>query len=237
MNKNMTDPHPQTLRKRSITNCLLAALALTAILWWIHVNAWLMGWNLAALGVYPGRMTGLIGLVTAPLIHGSFQHLVSNTPPMILLGTGLFYGYPRSWYLALPILWVGSGLGIWLIGRESFHFGASGVTTGLMFFLFFAGVFRRDRLGVVLAMASFFLYGSMIWGIFPTEAGISFEAHFSGAALGAVCAFVFRNRDPRVPWRKRRYSWEDEPEDHKDPVIGDEWKLPEQRERDRNRLH
>lgn len=236
MNNSMNDYDLSIFRNRSITRCLLAALGLAALLWWIHVNAWLMDWNLAGLGVYPGRITGLIGLLTAPLIHGSFQHLVSNTPPLILLGTGLFYGYPRSWYLVLPILWVGSGLGIWLIGRESFHFGASGVTTGLMFFLFFAGVVRRDRLSVVLSMLSFFMYGSMIWGIFPREPGISFEAHFSGAVLGVACAFLFRNRDPRMPWRRRRYSWEEE-EDYEDPIIGDEWKLPEQRQWERDRLH
>lgn len=232
----MTEYQRHAFRDRSISRCLLAALGLTGLLWWIHVNAWLMDWNLAALGVYPGRVTGLIGLLTAPLIHGSFQHLVSNTPPMILLGTGLFYGYPRSWYLVLPLLWVGSGLGIWLIGRESFHFGASGVATGLMFFLFFAGIVRRDRLSVVLAMAAFFMYGSMVWGIFPQEEGISFEAHFAGAALGALSALLFRKRDPRMAWSRRRYSWE-ESEDYEDPVIGDEWKLPEQRERRGGRLH
>lgn len=232
----MTDYKAALKQRRPIGQCLLIALAFAVLLWWIHVVAYLMGWNLAGLGVYPGRMTGLIGLLTAPLIHGSFQHLVSNTPPLILLGTGLFYGYPRSWYLVLPILWVGSGLGIWLIGRESFHFGASGVTTGLMFFLFFAGVFRRDRLGVVLSMAAFFMYGSMVWGIFPQEEGISFEAHFSGAALGAVCAFVFRNRDPRVPWGRKRYSWEDEPY-HEDPVIGDAWKQTNDKDGSKHTLH
>lgn len=223
----MSQREKNPIRRRSILKCAMASIAFVALLWWIQLVAWAMGWNLVSLGVHPGHVKGLVGLLTAPLVHGGFQHLTANTTPLILLGTGLLFGYPRSWYLVLPILWIGSGLGIWLIGRESFHIGASGVATGLMFFLFFSGVIRRDRLAVVLAMLSFFLYGSMIWGIFPTDPGISFEAHLSGAVLGVVCALLFRNRDPRLPWSRRRYSWEDEPEDAEDPIIGDEWKLPE----------
>lgn len=229
----MSDPRTVLKQRRPIGQCLLMALAFAVLLWWIHLVAFLMGWNLAPLGVYPGRATGLVGLLTAPLIHGSFQHLTSNTLPMVLLGTGLIYGYPRSWKLIVAILWVGSGLGIWLIGRESFHFGASGVATGLMFYLFIAGAVRRDRLSIVLSMLAFFMYGSMVWGIFPQEQGISFEAHFSGAVLGVVCAFLFRNWDPRVP--RKRYSWEDEPY-HEDPVIGDAWKQTSDTEGSRHTL-
>lgn len=217
----MPDPGTVLKQRRPIGQCLMIALAFAVLLWWIHLVAFLMDWNLASLGVYPGRWTGLVGLLTSPLIHGSFQHLTSNTLPMVLLGTGLIYGYPNSWKWVVAILWVGSGLGVWLIGRESFHFGASGVATGLMFFLFVAGAVRRDRLSIVLSMLAFFMYGSMVWGIFPTEEGISFEAHFSGAVMGVVCAFLFRNRDPRVP--RRKYAWEEDPY-HEDPVIGDAWK-------------
>ncbi|OUR88370.1 hypothetical protein A9Q92_03020, partial [Methylophaga sp. 42_8_T64] len=89
---------------------------------------------------------------------------------------------------------------------EAFHIGASGLTHGLMFFLFLIGVFRRDKPAMALAMMVFFLYGSMVWGILPTEERISFESHLFGAVMGIVCAVAFRNKDPKRP--EKVYSWE-----------------------------
>ncbi len=169
-------------------------------------------------------MFGLIGIISAPIIHGSFEHLISNTPAIIILGTALLYAYPKSARIVLPVVWLLTGLGVWLTARPLFHFGASGLTYGCMAFIFIIGMLRRDGLAMALSLLVFFLYGTMIWGIFPHQAGVSFETHLWAAGLGALCAIILRNYDPKPP--VKRYAWEDEDltttED--DSQITDAWK-------------
>lgn len=195
-----------------------------ALLWCLHALYSLFDWPVHWLGVRPGEAAGLIGVLTAPWIHGSWSHLAVNSPALFLLLTLSLYRYPASSRVALPLIYLVSGIGVWLLGRESVHIGSSGLTHGLMFFIFASGVIRRDRSGMALAMLVFFLYGGMIWGIFPTEPGISFEYHLFGAFSGLLAAFLLRRRDPI---KRRRYSWEREEEDaaeDEDPVIGDAWR-------------
>lgn len=184
------------------------------LLWIVHVAAVVGDWDLHSLGVRPGMVPGFVGVVTAPLVHGSWSHLFSNTLPLLVLGTALVYGTPRAASITLPVIWLGSGLGVWLFGREAVHIGASGLTHGVMVFVFVAGILRRDRRSIALALLVFFLYGGMIWGVLPLAAGISFESHLFGALAGLVCAFLLRTRDP-LPERPR-YSWEGD-EDADDP--------------------
>ncbi len=193
-----------------------------AVIWWIKVLDKGFAWDLYQYGIYPGKLSGLIGILTAPLIHGSFEHAVANTLPMLLLGTALLYGYPKSRWWVVAVVWIVSGLGVWIWGRPSYHFGASGLAHGFMFFLFVVGIMRRDPTSAVLSMLSFFMYGSMVYGIFPRIEGVSFEAHLFGAVGGVLAAILFFKRDPKPP--RKVYSWELEPPDADDPVIGDEWK-------------
>ena len=157
-------------------------------------------------GIAPQQLMGLLGILVAPLIHGSFEHLLSNTLAMFILTTALFYEYPKSAKLTLLLIYFGSGLGVWLFAREAYHFGASGLTHGMMFFLFIIGILRRDKPAMALSMIVFFLYGSMVWGILPTKEEISFETHLFGAMMGTIAAFVFRHRDPKP--EEKKYSWE-----------------------------
>ena len=108
-------------------------------------------------------------------------------------------------------IYFGSGIGVWLFARETYHIGASGLTFGMMFFVFTIGAIRWDRRAIALSMIVFFLYGGMIWGILPHDPGISFESHFFGALIGITLAIALRNRDPAPP--EKRYSWEDEEDD------------------------
>lgn len=183
-----------------------------AMIWLVHGVATVVDWDPAPLGVRPGLAAGLPGILTAPLVHGSWGHLISNTLPLLILGTALIYGTPQAARIAIPVIWLGSGLGVWLFARETVHIGASGLTYGLMFFLFTIGVLRRDRQSIALTLLTFFLYGGMIWGVFPLAAGISFEYHLFGAIAGILCAFLLRYRDP-LPERQR-YDWEDEETDN-----------------------
>jgi len=207
---------------KRLRRAALVSLAFLALIWSIWLAAELLDTSLTKFGVYPLSARGLTGIILAPLMHGSLAHLVSNSLPTLILGTAFIYAYPRTAMLALPLIYVGSGVGVWLFARENFHIGASGLSHGMMFFLFVIGILRRDRLAMAVAMGVFFLYGSMVWGIFPREPGISYESHFFGALIGVVMAILCRNVDAPPP--EKRYRWEDESEDESDGAIGDQWR-------------
>ena len=166
---------------------------------------------LQALTVNPGSAAGLVGVLTAPLLHGSPGHLLANATALLMLGTLAMTVYPRATVRALPLLWLGSGLCAWLLGEPgSHHLGASGVTHGLGFLVFVLGLLRRDRAAIAAGMMAFFFYGGMLLTIFPQEVGVSWESHLGGALSGVLAAFLFRRSDP-VP-AQRKYSWELEEE-------------------------
>ena len=204
-----TPPSSDTDTRR-LRRAFILATSFAALLWLIKLAELLSGLELVACGVYPQQLSGLAGILWAPLIHGSLTHLFANTAPLIILGTALLYGYPRSARIVLPVVYVGSGLGVWLFARQAWHIGASGLTFGMMFFVFTVGALRWDRRAIALSLVVFFLYGGMIWGIFPYDPQISYESHFFGAVIGGILAIVLKNHDPAPPAKK--YSWEEEGE-------------------------
>ncbi|MFS8136655.1 MAG: rhomboid family intramembrane serine protease [Thermomonas sp.] len=191
--------------RRAVQYSLASALVLTVV---FALQGWL---PLEALTVTPRSAAGLVGVLTAPLLHGSPSHLVANATALMMLGTLAMTVYPRATLRALPLLWVGAGLGAWLLGDPgSHHLGASGVTHGLGFLVFVLGLLRRDRAAIAAGMLAFLFYGGMVLTIFPQEAGVSWESHLGGALAGVLAAFVFRRSDPMLP--RRKYSWEIEEE-------------------------
>ena len=190
---------------------LLGAFALVAGIWLAWLGAWALGWDMDDLGIRPRDVHGLVGILTAPFAHASFEHLMSNTLPLGLLSALTLYAYPRATRYALPVIWLVSGLGVWLWARSSVHVGISGIVHGLMFFLFVTGLMRRDRLGVAIALIVFFLYGGMLMTVLPREQDVSFEYHLAGAVAGVICALTMFRLDPMPP--RKRYSWDDEEDD------------------------
>lgn len=206
------------MRDVRLKRTFLVAALFTAALWSIQALATLVDMPLGVLGIRPGQ--GLLGVFTAPLAHGSFSHLLANTPPLLVLGTAMLYGFPRAAPIALAMIWLGSGLGVWLFARDAIHLGASGLTYGMMFFVFVIGVLRRDRPSMGLAMIVAFLYGGMVWGVLPLKPGVSFEFHLFGALAGIIAAFLLRRRDPLAA--PRLYDWEKDPtSEEQDTVVGD----------------
>lgn len=210
---------------------MLGVSTCIALLWVIEIADRSLGLGLYRLGVYPGEPQGLWGILYAPLIHGSWGHLASNSFALLLLGVALLYGYPRAARPVLALVYIGSGIGVWLFARHSYHIGASGLTHGMMFFIFTTGILRRDRFSIALSMIVFFLFGGMVWTIFPQEPGISYESHFFGAICGVLAAFLFRDRDPRPA--EKKYSWEDEDDEDADEheAAQDETTPPEDGDR------
>lgn len=204
-------PDPDFVRsRRSRANFRLAlrlSLGFVALLWVILLLDEGLGLNLTRYGLRPGSVPGLLGVLTAPLLHGGPGHLFNNSIPLIVALTAVLYLYPNSAIRVIPLIWLGSGLLGWLIGRPSVHIGASGLLYGLLAYVFCGGVLRRDMRSISVSLLVGFLYGTMIWGVFPIRPNMSWELHLAGAAVGVVLAFVYRSWD-RVP--VKRYEWEDD---------------------------
>lgn len=193
--------------QRNFKLALKMALTFVGFLWAILIIDTAFGLGLARFGLRPGHMEGLIGVFTAPLIHGGAEHLFSNTLPLIISMTTILYLYPRSAMRVMPFIWMGSGLLAWIIGRPSLHFGASGFVYGLLAYVFISGILRMDMRSVAVSVMVWFLYGSMIWGVLPIRPNMSWELHLGGAILGVSLAIIYRRLDVTPV---KRYAWEDD---------------------------
>lgn len=181
-----------------------------------------LGW----LGIFPRDYSGLKGILFAPFIHGDINHLASNSLPMIVLG-GLTYTFYRPiFYKSHFFIALVGGLIVWLIGRESYHIGASGIIYGLASMLFFGGMFRKSYRLVAVSLLVVFLYGSMIWGVLPIKDEISWESHLAGGIVGLALAVYYRKW---VFVERKVYNWSSDEEDIKnlESVYGERfWEDP-----------
>lgn len=192
---------------RNFKLALKITLWLVGLLWLILIIDNALGLGLLRFGLRPRHLQGLTGVFTAPLLHGGAEHLFSNTLPLIVSLTTILYLYPRAAMRVIPIIWIGSGLMGWMIGRPSLHFGASGFVYGLLAYVFISGILRLDMRSVAVSVMVWFLYGSMIWGVLPIRPNMSWELHLSGAILGVALAIAFRRWDVTPV---KRYAWEDD---------------------------
>nr|WP_299385713.1 rhomboid family intramembrane serine protease [Allomuricauda sp.] len=189
---------------------LLAVLSIWTV-YWVEVR---FGLNFNDYGIYPRKISGLKGIVFSPFVHGSVEHLYNNTIPLAVLTTFLVYFY-RS--VALRVMVIGilvSGLLTWLIGRPSYHIGASGIIYVLVSFVFFKGIIAKHFRLIALSLVVVFVYGSMIWYIFPVKDGISWEGHLAGFLTGLMLAFITKVKVPAVKkyeWEKENYDEENDP--------------------------
>lgn len=175
----------------------------------IKVLEILGGFRLTWLGVRPRTFEGLDGILTMPFIHGDFTHFLNNAGPIIALGASILFFYRRVAYQTFAIIWILSGLGVWLCARGSNHIGASGLVFGFASFLIVSGLLRSDRRSLALALIVVFFYGGMIWGILPGQIGVSWEGHLFGALSGILAAFLFKDIDPPIA----KDPWADEEQD------------------------
>lgn len=185
---------------------VIAPMLLVLIIWtvfWVEVSFHV---NLNNHGVYPRTISGLQGVVFSPFIHGSLEHLYNNTIPIAILTASLFYFYKK---VALKVLIWGiliSGLLTWIIGRPSYHIGISGIIYVLASFIFFKGVFTKYYRLIALSLFVVFIYGSLLWYIFPIEEGISWEGHLAGFITGLILAMFIKTKTPS----SKKYKWERE---------------------------
>ncbi|NOZ45989.1 MAG: rhomboid family intramembrane serine protease [Chlorobi bacterium] len=188
----------EKLDKQALIRSIKFPLFFIFILWLIKIYEVIFELDLHTLGVFPLRLKGLTGILTSPLIHGSFKHLISNTGPLFFLMSGLFYFYRKIALKIFIIIYLLSGLLVWLSAREAFHIGASGLIYGIAAFLFTSGIIRRDIRLSAVSLIIVFLYGGMIWGIIPMKPQISWESHLLGLVVGVVLAFVYKKESTNI---------------------------------------
>lgn len=186
------------------------------ILWAIHLLQFISGISLGWLGVFPREVWGLKGIIFSPLIHGDWGHLISNTPPLFVLSAIILFFYRRVAVPAFIMIYFLTGLAVWGFAdlfemARHFHIGASGVIYGLVSFVFWTGIFRRNIRSIALALIVVFYYGSMLYGILPGQEGISWESHLMGGLIGIFTAFWYKEQIEQDEVRPK-YSWENEEE-------------------------
>lgn len=193
---------------------LLVPLALLLGIWMVYYAELRLGINLNDWGVYPRTLKGLRGIAASPWIHGSLGHLYNNSIPLVVLTAALFYFYRDIAWKTIIFGILISGLITWSIGRTSYHVGASGLIYVLASFIFFKGIFTRYYRLVALSLVVVFVYGGMLWYIFPVRDGVSWEGHLGGFLTGLFLALVLKTPVPKpvkYPWESEGYQEDADP--------------------------
>lgn len=213
----MDDPE-----KNKIIRSILYPTLFVSLLWIVKFVELGFDLDLIRLGLYPRAYAGLLGIATCPLIHSSFEHLFSNSIPLLVLGGIMFYFYRPIAFSVFFWVYLMGGIWLWAAGRPAYHVGASGLVYGFAAFLFFSGIFRKERTSMVLSLIVVFLYGSMVWGIFPLQPQVSWESHLLGALAGIITAFYFRKEGPQA----KKFEWNEDEEDDGEWRMEDEPQVP-----------
>jgi len=198
-------------QKRFLYSLIFPALFIL-IIWIVKISEVLLEKDFGFLGIFPQKAKGLIGILTAPLIHSDFQHLIANSVPLLILGTGVFYFYNKIALKVFFLSYLIANIWIWFGARQAYHIGASGLVYSFASFLFFSGIISKNAKLIAISLLVIFLYGSMIWGVLPIQPHISWESHLLGAIAGGVLAFYYKNQGPPP----KKYSWEFEDDEELD---------------------
>jgi membrane associated rhomboid family serine protease len=195
-----------------LRNAIPPAIFVVVIMWLVYWSDYLFLYDFHKLGVLPKTSDGLKGIFFMPWIHAhqDFKHILNNSVPTFLLMTLLFYSYKEVAVKVFMLSWLLTGFMLWIFAKNNgaYHIGMSGVIYSLAAFLFTSGVLRKYLPLQALSLFIVFVYGSMIWGIFPAEQHISWEGHLSGMLVGIFLAFYYRKLGPQRP----KYQYEIEKE-------------------------
>lgn len=179
----------------SLLNPLRVAILFVMLLWVLHMLRVVFPGMLhySDMGIYPRRLFGLSGILTAPMAHSTWTHLISNSVPLFAMIIIIWGYYKRVSWQAFMMIYLLTGISVWLFGRSVFHVGASGVVYGLVAFVFWSGVFRRSIKSIVLSLIVVMLYMPMWAGVLPNQEGISWESHLLGGLAGVFVAWWFKS--------------------------------------------
>jgi membrane associated rhomboid family serine protease len=204
----MSDNQDFFKERRQFINAIFIPVMISVLIIAVFLLEKGMGWDFHTGGVYPGSLKNLWGIFTMVFIHNDWGHLTNNIISFVILGSLLYYFYMPIANKVMLISYLASGLILWVIGRDSWHIGASGLIYSLAFFLFFSGMIRKHIPLIAISLIVAFVYGGMIWHIFPWQVNdpISWEGHLAGGLIGLLLSFIYRNEGPQKPV----HVWEDE---------------------------
>jgi len=205
-NPKRLDPE---MEKRIFFHSLIFPAAFVFVFWVVEIIEQTLGISLVRFGVFPLSLQGLPGILLSPFIHSNFDHLISNSIPFFILMFMLIYFYRRISYRIFIQLYLLAGLCLWIFGREAWHIGASGVVYAMAAFHFVSGIIRSDVRLLTLSVVVVFLYGGLIWGLFPIDPTVSWEGHLWGAISGVILAIYYR----KYIIRRDKFDWEEEEEE------------------------
>jgi membrane associated rhomboid family serine protease len=198
--------------RKELYNTLFFPILFLIIMWIVKLIEYAFDLELWNYGVKPQSLSGLKGILFSPFIHSDLEHLINNSYPILILGGMLFFFYKKIAKQLFLWLFFIAGFWLWIIGRTSFHIGASGIVYALAAFLLVSGIIRKNPELSAVSMLIIFLYGSMIWRVFPieifggdpTESTISWEGHLAGFMAGIIVAIFYRKEGPK----RKKYQWE-----------------------------
>lgn len=212
----MRDPLTDIYKKKLLLSMIIPGL-IVFLMWLVKIIEVIFDLDFSGGGIYPLNPKGLPGILFSPFIHEGFRHLFNNTLPFFFLSTALFYFYSDAALKILAWTYFLTGCLVWFAGRPAWHIGASGLVYGLASFLFFSGIIRQYFRMVALSLLIVFLYGSMVWGLFPgIYKNVSWESHMLGFISGIVLTIAFRNEGPQPPV----YEWMEEEEEEGEEERG-----------------
>lgn len=204
--------------QKKVVDSIRVATWMVTILWVIHFLQYITGSDFGFLGTYPRQFSGLKGIITSPLIHADMQHLISNSVPIFLLTSTIFFFYKKVATRAYLMIYILTGLMVWIFARTVYHIGASGVVYGLVSFIFWNGIFRRSLQSIVLALVVTVLYSGYFAGILPNQEGISWESHLLGGLVGIFVAYYFKE-ELEADESEQLASWELAPKTESSPFM------------------
>jgi membrane associated rhomboid family serine protease len=188
------------------TSVIVLPFLFVLLLWivfWVDIRFHL---NLEEFGIYPRTLEGLRGVFFSPFIHGSLEHLYNNSIPLLILIAALRFFYREQTFSVLGYGILLTGFLTWIIGRDSYHIGASGLVYVLVSFIFFKGIRTQYYRLVTLSLLVILIYGSLVWYVFPNvKEGISWEGHLAGLITGFI--FAIQMKTPEYK-KMIRYDWE-----------------------------
>jgi membrane associated rhomboid family serine protease len=198
-------------RQKFIRSLIFPSLFLV-ILWLVKLIELVSEQDFYDYGIYPRELYGLKGIIFSPFLHSGLNHLIDNSLPLFLLMVALFYFYHEIAFRVFLLSFFVTNVMVWIGARSSFHIGASGLIYSFASFLFFSGILRRYVRLVAISLLVVFLYGGLIWGLFPLDMAISFESHIYGAIVGLVLSFYYRKYGPQ----REIHHWEIEEDEYTD---------------------
>lgn len=190
--------------KNKLYNALLVTLSFLLVCWALFLMDAELGYNIKNWGLKPREAKGLIGILSVHFLHKDYEHIINNSWAFLVLNMYLFFFYRSVAYKVFPIMLIFSAVLLWIWGRSGNHIGASVIIYGLSSFLFFSGLFRKSLPLMAVSALVLFSYGSMLWGVFPIQPEMSWEGHLSGALMGLLCAYYYKEDGPQ----RKKYQWE-----------------------------